>query len=137
MQNKENYLYSVRIETEILANREQEYIRRRKVSDMSVEDYESEFEEYDFYDAKRWIRITVESFCEKTLEEVEKRIKFKFHNCNIDTVPLVEGRYFYWFENNCLVNNERVLHRALVDIQYKSDVEMTEDDMRRIAAKTD
>ena len=26
MQNKENYLYSVRIETEILANREQEYI---------------------------------------------------------------------------------------------------------------
>lgn len=135
MKNNEDYLYYVTIVTEILVNREQEYIRKHNKND--VEDYKSEFEEFDFADAKRWIRDTTETFCTKTLEETEKRIKFKFHNARINVEPLVENGYFYWFDNNCLVNNERLLHRANVCVQYKSEVKITEEDMLRIAKNED
>lgn len=135
MKNSENYLYHVTIEVEILVNREQEYIRRHSKND--VEDYESEFEEYDFADAKRWIKCTTLSFCEKTLEQVEEKIRFEFHNARIDTEPLVEDGYFYWFDNNCLVDNERLLHRASVHIRHTSDVEIAEEDMIRIAQKAE
>ena len=135
MKNSENYLYHLTIEVEVLVNREQEYIRRHSKND--VEDYESEFEEYDFADAKRWINDTKISFCTKTLEEAEKRIRFEFHNARIDTEPLVEDGYFYWFDNNCLVNNERLLHRSIIHIEHKSEVKITEEDMIRIAKKAE
>ena len=135
MKNSENYLYHVTIEVEILANREQEYIRRHSKND--VEDYESEFEEYDFADAKRWIKDTTQLFSEKTLEEVEEKIRFEFHNARIDAEPLVEDGYFYWFDNNCLVDNERLLHRAYVTVRHISNVEITEEDMIRIAKKAE
>lgn len=135
MNNSENYLYHVTIAVEILVNREQEYIRRHSKND--VEDYESEFEEYDFADAKRWIKDTGLSFCEKTLEEVEEKIRFEFHNARIDIEPLVEDGYFYWFDNNCLVDNERLLHRASVTVRHISNVEITEEDMIRISKKAE
>lgn len=127
---KTDFLYRVQIEKEILANREQEYIRHSK-----DRDYESEFEDCDFVDAKRWIRDTTISFAEKTVEETMRRIRFEFHNGRIDVEPMIEDGYFYYFDNNCLVNHERLLHRAKVYIEYSCDMELSEDDLKNIAVK--
>lgn len=125
-----DFFYRAKIEIEILVNREQEYIRRSN----KVE-YESEFDETDFQDAKRWIKDVTISFSDKTIEKVIERIRFEFHNCNIDVQPLIEDGYFYYFKNNCLVNNERLLHRTSVHVEYSCDVKLEDDDFIKIASK--
>ena len=132
MEVKGNYKYRVVFETEILVNREQEYIRKKKRNDLSVEEYESAFDELDFIDAMRWVHDTTTSFYVNTIEEVTDRISFEFHNGRIDITPMVDGGYFYWFDNNCLVNQERIMHRMHISVCYASDVEITENDMREI-----
>lgn len=135
MEPNENYFYRCKIHIEILVNREQEYIRRRKNGDSSFDEYSEEFEDADFQDAKRWIKDKTIAFYEKSKEKVKARIKFEFHNARIDTVPLVEADYFYWFDNNCLVEDQRILHRAYLDINYACDVEMTNEDFKEIAGE--
>ena len=132
MKLKENYAYRCVFKKEILVNREQEYIRKSKHS-CEFEDYESEFEDTDFQDAKRWIIDTTISFYAKNEEEIINRIRFEFHNARIDTDPIIEGDYFYWFDNNCLVNQERLLYRAYLTVDYACDVSVTEEDMKIIA----
>lgn len=127
---KQSFYYRCRMEVEILANREQEYIRRKK------DEYESEFDDgIDFLDAKRWIKDITKSFYAKTEEEVIERFNFEFHNGRIDVEPIIEDGYFYWFDNNCLVNNERLLHRASIHVDYACDVELSEEDIKKIAIK--
>ena len=132
MKEDNNYRYRVTFAVEILANREQECIRRKSGKDMSVEDYESEFEELDFLDAKRWIKHSTTSFCSESINEVKDRIRKEFHNGRINATPLVEDGYFYWFDNNCLVDNQRMLHRAYLTVDYACDVEITESDLVEI-----
>jgi len=102
---------------EILVNKEQEYIRKSKHS-CEFEDYESKFEDTDFQDAKRWIIDTTISFYAKNEEEIINRIRFEFHNARIDTDPIIEGDYFYWFDNNCLVNC--ILHESTAALLRKT-----------------
>lgn len=132
MKLKENYSYRCVFEQDILVNREQEYIRRKGKNDLSIEDYESEFEDTDFQDAKRWIRDTKTSFHAKDIEEIIRKIRFNFHNARLDTTPIIEDGYFYWFDNNCLVNQERLLHRGKLIVDYACDVEITESDLNLI-----
>ena len=127
--NKKEFYYRARIEVEILVNREQEYIRNKN------RECDSEFDDCDFYDAKRWIRDKTISFSEKTFEKAIERTRFEFHNCRIDIEPMIEDGYFYYFDNNCLVNHERLLHRAKVYIDYSCDVELSEEDLKSIAVK--
>jgi len=132
MKENNNYKYRVTFIVEILANREQEYIRRKSGKDMSVEDYESEFEELDFLDAKRWIKDTTTSFYAESIDEVKKRIGKEFHNGRIDTTPLIEDGYFYWFDNNCLVDKQRLLHRGYLMVDHACDVEINNEDLAEI-----
>lgn len=89
----------------------------------------------DFQDAKRWIKDATISFSEKSMEKIIEHIRFEFHNCNIDVQPMIEDGYFYYFKNNCLVKNERLLHRAIVYIEYSCDVILDDEDFAKIALK--
>ena len=130
MKKTENDTYRVSFKVEILANREQEYIRRGKKDDF---EFESEFEDTDFENANRWISDTTTSFYANNEEEVMKRIAREFHNERIRVVPMIEDGYFYWFDNNCLVEQQRMLHRLKVNIDYACDVEINLDDLLEIA----
>lgn len=127
MKTGEEYFYRCEFIVEILVNREQEYIKNRH------NEYESEFEDTDFVDAKRWIRSHTISFCEQRKDKIFDRIRFEFHNARIDTIPIVEDGYFYWFDNNCLVNQERLLHRGELRITHACDIEVKEDELISIA----
>ena len=129
MKIKKDYRYHVTIFDEILANREQEYLRFGK----NDPNYISEFDECDLMDSMKWLRTSARSFNVKSFEEVEERIRSKFHNGRIDTTPMIEGEYFYWFDNNMLVDDQRMLHRTGISVHYVSDVEITADDLRRMA----
>lgn len=135
MEPNNNFSYRCKFEIEILANREQEYIRNKKRSDLEFDDYASEFEDTDFADAKRWIKSTTISFYSKSIDEIKDRIRFEFHNGRIDTTPLMENGYFYWFDNNCLVDQQRMLHRAKLSIDYACDVEINDGDLSEISKK--
>lgn len=135
MVKRDNFSYRCKFEIEILANREQEYIRNKKCSDLEFDDYASEFEDTDFEDAKRWIKSTTISFYAKSVEEIKEKIQFEFHNGRIDTTPLVEEGYFYWIDNNCLVDQQRMLHRANLSIDYACDVDINDADLTEISIK--
>ena len=129
MKIKKDYRYHVTIFDEILANREQEYLRFGK----NDPNYLSEFDACYLMDSMKWLRTSARSFNVKSFEEVEERIRSKFHNGRIDTTPMIEGEYFYWFDNNMLVDDQRMLHRTSISVHYVSDVEITADDLRRMA----
>lgn len=131
MLKTDNFSYRVKFTVEILVNREQEYIRRKK-KDEPEYGY-SEFDDCDFVDAKRWISDTVTSFYEKDIDEIYEILGFNFHNNRLKTNPLIEDGRFYWFDNNCLVDGERLLHRGRLDIEYTCDVEVTDADLERMA----
>lgn len=133
MKIDENYAYRCKFCVEILVNREQEYIRKRKSKYIGFEEYSSEFEDGDTQNAKRWITDTTTSFYAKTLEEVINKINFQFHNGRIDSTPLVEDDYFYWFDNNCFVDNQRLLHRATLTIDYACSVVIEKADLEEMA----
>lgn len=131
MEKTDDFTYRVRFTVDILVNREQEYKRRKSRNDPELGD--SEFEDYDFGDAKRWITDTVTSFYEKDIDKIASRVGFNFHNNRLKADPLVEDGFFYWFDNNCLVKNERLLHRGKLDIEYTCDVKISDSDLERMA----
>lgn len=135
MVKRDNFSYRCKFEIEILVNREQEYIRNKKRSDLDFDDYASDFEDTDFENAKRWIKGSTISFYAKSVEEIKEKIQFEFHNGRIDTTPLVEEGYFYWFDNNCLVDQQRMLHRANLSIDYACDVDITDADLTEVSIK--
>lgn len=65
MVKRDNFSYRCKFEIEILVNREQEYIRNKKRSDLDFDDYASDFEDTDFENAKRWIKGSTISFYAK------------------------------------------------------------------------
>lgn len=124
------FSYRVKIEIEILANREQEYAIRKG------NNYKSEFEEdVDFPDSLRWIDRSSISFYAETLEKAIERIRFEFHNCRIDVEPLENEGYLYWFDENALTGYERLLHRAHIHIDYAKDVILSVEDVQKIIRK--
>lgn len=124
---KGEYMYHVTIYREVLANREQEYLRHKKDTD-----YGSDFCEEDDPDCRRWIKDITTSFQEETLEDAIKHIQSEYNNGRGKKQLIQDGEFIYFIDTNCFINNQKLLHRDRIWIEHSAVINVEEKELSNI-----